>query len=168
VVIESELAVWPSSKMPIDVAHYSGTDGGGTRYWPALFKLFKIAGINRAHRCFEWCAGPGFLGFAAVAAGFCETLVLADVNEASLAAARETIARNGLEGIVFLYHSGKIGNIPASEHGRFDVVFGNPPHFAVTDGKVAHGWTTFGKKVNWTLDDADMYSAPNPHPRVHS
>ena len=40
---------------------------------------FRETGLH-SRRLFEWCAGPGFIGFALLADGLTGTLVLADVN----------------------------------------------------------------------------------------
>jgi methylase of polypeptide subunit release factors len=78
-------------------------------------------------RVFEWCAGPGFIGFSLLAHGFCDTLCLADVNDEAVTACRRTIRDNGLEDRVAVYHSDNLQAIPASE--RWDLVVSNPPHF---------------------------------------
>jgi tRNA1(Val) A37 N6-methylase TrmN6 len=76
---------------------------------------------------FEWCAGPGFIGFALLGYGFCDTLCLADVNPEAVEACRRTVAQNRLAKRVTVYHSDNLDGIPASE--QRDLVVGNPPHF---------------------------------------
>jgi tRNA1(Val) A37 N6-methylase TrmN6 len=78
--------------------------------------------MPRQSRVFEWCAGPGFIGFALLGYGFCDTLCLADVK-----ACRLTVTQNGLAERVTVYHSDNLDGIPPSE--RWDLVVGNPPHF---------------------------------------
>jgi len=82
-------------------------------------------------RVFEWCAGPGFIGFSLLAHGLCDTLCLADINPAVVAACRRTIARNGLAGRVSAYLSNNLRSIPATE--RWDLIVANPPHFIDQD-----------------------------------
>ena len=82
--------------------------------------------IGRQERTFEWCAGPGFIGFSLLGHGLTDTLCLADVNPAAVDACNETIRRNGLEGRVDVYVSDGLAAIPASE--RWNLVVGNPPH----------------------------------------
>jgi SAM-dependent methyltransferase len=84
-------------------------------------------GMPRQARVFEWCAGPGFIGFALLGYGFCDTLCLADVNPEAVEACRRTIAQNRLAERVAVYHSDNLEGIPASE--QWDLVVGNPPHF---------------------------------------
>lgn len=86
--------------------------------------------MPRQARVFEWCAGPAFIGFALLGYGFCDSLAVADVNPEAVEACRRTIADNGLAGRVAIYHSDNLNSIPAAE--RWDLVVGNPPHFADT------------------------------------
>ena len=125
------------------VAYWHNTDGGGSTNWKWLIREMRRHRIGHPvpkARCFEWCAGPAFMGFALLANGLCETLVLADVNEVSLSAARATIERHSLQDRVSLYHAGAVGDIPASELGKWDLVIGNPPHFKLDSDGMTHGW----------------------------
>ena len=70
-------------------------------------------GMPKVARAFEWCAGPGFIGFSLLAHGLCDTLCLADVNPEAVAACRRTVARNRLEAKVAVYHSDNLEDIPA-------------------------------------------------------
>jgi methylase of polypeptide subunit release factors len=83
--------------------------------------------MPRQQRIFEWCAGPGFIGFSLLAHGLAETLCLADINPEAVEACRRTIAQNNLAGQVSVYHSDNLKNLPASE--KWDLVVSNPPHF---------------------------------------
>lgn len=78
---------------------------------------------------FEWCAGPGFIGFSLLAHGFCKTLCLADVNKEAVLARRRTVRYNRLGDRVTVYHSDNLKAIPASE--QWDLIVSNPPHFPV-------------------------------------
>ena len=89
--------------------------------------LFHDLGMPRQPRVFEWCAGPGFIGFALLGYGFCDTLCLADINPEAVKACRRTVSQNGLAERVSVYHSNNLDGIPASE--QWDLVVGNPPHF---------------------------------------
>jgi 16S rRNA G1207 methylase RsmC len=84
--------------------------------------------MPRQPRIFEWCAGPGFIGFALLGHGFCDTLGLADINPEAVEACRRTVAQNGLAQRVAIYRSDNLDGIPMSE--RWDLVVGNPPHFS--------------------------------------
>jgi hypothetical protein len=69
--------------------------GGGERYGQD-YRAFVAQHLGPVHRVFEWCAGPGFIGFSLLAHGLCRSLCLADINPAAVAACRETVRRNGL------------------------------------------------------------------------
>ena len=86
--------------------------------------------MPKVQRAFEWCTGPGFIGFSLLAHGLTETLCLADVNPEAVAACRRTVARNALENRVAVYFSDNLKDIPASE--QWDLVVSNPPHFVDT------------------------------------
>jgi predicted RNA methylase len=102
-------------------------DGGGSSFGQDLITFLELRGMPRQPRVFEWCSGPGFIGFSLLARGLTESLCLADVNPEAIEACRRTIADNNLQTRVSLYHSDGLKNIPASE--RWDLVIANPPHF---------------------------------------
>jgi methylase of polypeptide subunit release factors len=86
--------------------------------------------------------GPGFIGFALLGYGFCDTLCLADVNPEAVQACRRTVVQERLAERVAVYHSDNLDDIPASE--RWDLVVGNPPHFVdISPGELRfhdEGW----------------------------
>jgi 16S rRNA G966 N2-methylase RsmD len=111
----------------IDVCWLPDLDGGGRGfgqdYLPLVRQLF-----GRVGRVYELCSGPGFIGFSLLAHGLCDSLALADVNPNAVAALRETVRRNGLADRVSVYQSDGLTDIPRDE--QWDLVVGNPPHFA--------------------------------------
>jgi len=111
----------------IRVSYRDHLDGGGRTSGMEYLPLFHDLGMPRQGRVFEWCAGPGFIGFALLGYGFCDTLCLADVNPEAVEACRRTVAQNRLADRVTIYHSDNLEAIPAPE--QWDLVVGNPPHF---------------------------------------
>lgn len=101
-------------------------DGGGARTWPHFVRAVREH-IGPVGHAYEWCSGPGYIGFALLASGLCERLTLADINPTAVDACRETIRRNGLEGRVNVYLSDNLTDIPPAE--VWDLVIGDPPHF---------------------------------------
>ena len=101
-------------------------DGGGRlmrhHFEPVVAHLFGHVG-----RAFEFCAGPGFIGFSLLWHGLCDHLVLADVNPRAVDAINETVRLNDLQDKVTVYLSDGLEDIP--EHERWDLVVSNPPHF---------------------------------------
>merc|ERR1711976_517037 len=86
---------WVYHKLQIEhsrdtqIAFLPWLNGGGivlaNGYTGYIFsKLIRHVGPLK--RCFEWCAGPAFIGFQLLQMGYCETLALADVNPTAVAA----------------------------------------------------------------------------------
>jgi 16S rRNA G1207 methylase RsmC len=103
-------------------------DGGGKSFGQDFIPFLQLRGMPRQQRVFEWCTGPGFIGFSLLAHGLAETLCLADVNPEAVAACRRTISDNHLGERVSVYRSDNLQGIPAAE--RWNLVVSNPPHFA--------------------------------------
>jgi len=102
-------------------------DGGGSSFGLDYIPLLQSWNVPKQARAFEWCAGPGFIGFSLLGNDMCQTLCLADINPEAVAACRRTIRHNRLGGRVSVCLSDNLSNIPPSE--RWDLVVGNPPHF---------------------------------------
>jgi methylase of polypeptide subunit release factors len=116
----------------IRVHYKKHLDGGGSGIGPYAFgqdyiPFLRSLGMPKQRRAFEWCAGPGFIGFSMLAHGLCETLCLADINDQAVEACRRTIRDNRLEGRVSVYESDNLTNIPPAE--QWDLVVGNPPFY---------------------------------------
>lgn len=137
-----------------DMAH----GGGNTAFGAAL--VDKAAALGNHGRCLEICAGPGFIGFALLGRAACTTLVLADVNPLSVAAARETIRVNNLGDHAVAYVSDGLAGLPRSEEGRLDLVVSNPPHFVSADAwdswwaMVGGAWTPSSDRTRAMAVDA--------------
>lgn len=133
----------------IEVLYTPEIDGGGSGYGQDYIPFIQ-SHYPRQNRVFEWCAGPGFIGFSILAHDLCDTLCLADVNPAAVEAARQTIAANGLEDRVTVYQSDGLADIPATE--RWDLVVANPPHSG-TDEKIEriNRTTLVYQDVDWKL-----------------
>jgi SAM-dependent methyltransferase len=114
----------------IRVQYKDHLDGGGRTSGLDYLPLFRDRGMPRQPRVFEWCAGPAFIGFSLLGYGFCDSLCVADVNPEAVEACARTVEGNGLAERVAVYQSDNLDGIPAAE--RWDLVVGNPPHFADT------------------------------------
>lgn len=99
--------------------------GGGLFYTPDFGRVLLELGLRRCEHVFEFCAGPGYLGYFLLALGFCERLTLADVNPDAVEAARQTAHYNGIPHRVNVYLSDGLSQIPAEE--KWDLVVGTPP-----------------------------------------
>jgi predicted RNA methylase len=110
----------------ISVSYLDSLEGGGAGfgqdYIPVVRQLF-----GKVDRVFEFCAGPGFIGFSLLANGLCNSLCLSDINPDAVAAARDTVKRHGLQDVVSIYESDGLAQIPETE--KWSLVVSNPPHF---------------------------------------
>jgi hypothetical protein len=105
-------------------------DGGGSVHADDFIELLTHhVKPNRFARAFEWCSGPGFVGYATLAHGICESLCLADFFGPAVTAARYTAKANGVEARVSIYQGDNLSALPS--HESFDLVLGNPPHFPI-------------------------------------
>jgi len=110
----------------IKVFYTRELDGGGAGFGQDYID-FVGSNFPPQERIFEWCSGPGFIGFSLLAHGLCNTLCLADINPLAVQACLKTIRFNNLETKVTVYLSDNLKHIPSSE--KWDLVVGNPPHF---------------------------------------
>jgi methylase of polypeptide subunit release factors len=111
----------------IRVRYTRQTDGGGAGFGQDFIPFLRGRGMPKQARAYEWCSGPGFIGFSLLGNGLCETLCLADINPSAVEACRRTVRENGLGDRVSVYQSDNLKDIPPSE--RWDLVVSNPPHF---------------------------------------
>ena len=102
-------------------------DGEGTTVGQDFPRVLNEMGINRVENLFEFCAGPGYIGFMLLANGYCKNLTLADINPEAVQAQFRTIEYNGLGCLVSTYVSDVFSDIPETE--KWDLVVSNPPHF---------------------------------------
>jgi tRNA1(Val) A37 N6-methylase TrmN6 len=136
----------------IDVYYKMELDGGGTTfgqdYLPVLADKYPGGVFNRAY---EWCSGPGFIGFSLLSHGVCKTLCLSDLYDPSITAAEVTInyAPNKCLDQVTAYLCKDVGLIPKTE--QFDLVVANPPHFNDFNGIPTNDYTgiRISKDINW-------------------
>lgn len=120
----------PSTSVTIaglKIAYRHELDGGGADFGQEFITFFKSRGLPKQRRIFEWCAGPGFIGFSMLGNGLCETLCLADINPAAVTACQATIRTNHLADRATVYLSDNLKSIPA--HEKWSLVVSNPPHF---------------------------------------
>ncbi len=110
----------------ITVSYLSHLDGGGMGFGQEYIRVIREK-IGKVDHVFEYCAGPGFIGFSLMAHNLCERLTLADINPEAVAACKETVKNNNLQTKVSVYLSDCLDNIPEGE--KWDLVIGNPPHW---------------------------------------
>ncbi len=113
----------------LDVHYTPELNGAGTDLAMPFVNYVKenVERDKPISKIFEWCAGPGFIGFALLADNLREKLCLADINPDAIACVQKTISENKLQDRVSVYLSDNFDSIPDSE--RFDLVVANPPNY---------------------------------------
>ncbi|MBC8339131.1 MAG: methyltransferase [Rhodospirillales bacterium] len=114
----------------ISVLYTNDLDGGGRRLVDDYLEFIRER-YGHAEDLFEWCTGPGFLGYAMLAHGFTDRLCLADINPKAVHFAEKTREANCLKDRVEIYLSDNLESIPESQ--QWDLVISNPPHFGGTE-----------------------------------
>jgi SAM-dependent methyltransferase len=107
---------------------------GGLAFGRDFPRVLNELGIGRRKRMFEFCSGPGYIGYSLLAAGWCESLALADIDPDAVSSARFTAAHNELEDRVVVYRSDALDQIPDGE--RWDLVVCNPPHYPAPEADI--------------------------------
>lgn len=116
----------------IEVRYSFFLNGGGILFAHEFVRIISQK-IGKVEHIFEYCAGPGFIGFSLLANNLCDRLTLADVNPRAIEAIKETIKNNNLQDKVTVYQSDCLDSIPESE--QWDLVVGNPPWYLCSKDK---------------------------------
>jgi len=101
-------------------------EGGGRNFGQEYIRVVKEK-YGKFDHVFEYCAGPGFIGFSMLAHGLCNKLTVADVNPDAVECCKLTVKNNKLEDKVSVYLSDCLNDIPLSE--KWDLIVSNPPHW---------------------------------------
>jgi methylase of polypeptide subunit release factors len=138
----------------ISVYHTAITHGGGIPIYPDFALTVQDQYPNRTfNNCLEWCAGPGFIGFALLAKQICNHLTLADIYQPSIDLVNATIKFNKLNSNTSVFLSDNFKSIPSN---KFDLIVGNPPHFSNdVYAKYLPHWKHTGNRIyqdtNWKI-----------------
>jgi hypothetical protein len=114
----------------IKIRYNKSLDGGGTtfgkRYSHVIEKLYPGQIFEN---CFEWCSGPGFIGFDLLSRKLCQKLYLNDIYYPAIESVKLTIDSNEdqCQDQVFYHHSASVSSMP--KDWKFDLVVSNPPHW---------------------------------------
>lgn len=112
---------------PITVLYLPETDGGGTWFGQEYVEIIQQRYPNRKfNHCYEWCAGPGFIGFALLANNICENLLLSDIYDPAVELSKETARRAGVDNRVNSLLFRDLSLLPLTY--QFDLIVANPPH----------------------------------------
>lgn len=130
----------------IEVVYKQNLHGGGIQFGQQFIPVVREK-FGYVDHIFEFCAGPGFIGFSMLANSLCDKLTLADINPEAIEICNETIKRNGLDNRVATYVSDVLDNIPETE--KWDLVVGNPPHvFCATEEEYKKDITLYDPNFN--------------------
>jgi hypothetical protein len=114
----------------IEIRYNEEMEGGGTTFGQEFHNvLAELYPNHKFNAAFEWCSGPGFIGFDLLSRDFCQHLYLSDVFRPSLASVRETVENNKeiCQDRVSFCHSQSVSQLP--DDWKFDLIIGNPPHW---------------------------------------
>lgn len=131
----------------IQVHYDSWMDGGGTWFGQDYIDIIKQRYPNRIFdRCYEWCSGPGYIGFNILANKLCQGLTLSDMYELAIVdAVATTVRTNRLQNCVSAYVGSSLSVLPA--HEQFDLVVANPPHYLECPGD--DNYQRIAVDINW-------------------
>lgn len=120
---------FPGGPNKLTVFYQQGQDGGGTSFGQEYVEIIKSRYPGRVfNKCYEWCSGPGFIGFGIMDHDLCKYLCLTDIHDPSLCCAEETqnYPKNKCHDRVSTYLLKDLSLLPANE--MFDLIVANPPH----------------------------------------
>lgn len=108
------------------VFYHELLDGGGTTFGVNALKHSEIEPYIKSGKILEMCSGPGFMGFYLNFMGYCDSLLLSDINHENESYINETIGFNKIKNTKFI-----TSNIFESFENEtiFDTIVSNPPHF---------------------------------------
>jgi methylase of polypeptide subunit release factors len=126
---------------------YTGDTAGGGRTAAQDLVLAVEREFGHVGRVCEFAAGTGFIGFALLGRGLCDSVCFLDIYGPAIEQVKETAKSNGLLDRTAAYVSDGLTSVPASE--SWDLVVANPPSLAwMPEGD------RFGRKrvdVGWAI-----------------
>jgi methylase of polypeptide subunit release factors len=131
----------------IQVHYDSWMDGGGTWFGQEYVDIIQSRYPTRTfNRCYEWCSGPGYIGFSILGAKLAQGLTLSDCYESAINnAVAATVRHNLLQDCVSAYVGSSLCVLP--EHEQFDLVVANPPHYLECPGD--DNYQRIAVDINW-------------------
>lgn len=121
----------PGGSRGLNVYYDSWMEGGGTWFGQEYIDIVKQRYDRVFEKCYEWCSGPGFIGFGLLDHGLCKRVCLSDIYEPAITQAVKATSGQ-CPRLVSSYVTGSLAAIP--DHEQFDLVVSNPPHFLECPG----------------------------------
>jgi methylase of polypeptide subunit release factors len=110
----------------IDVYYTNETNGGGDFLALEYIEVIK-EWYGKVNHTLEWCAGPGFIGYALLANELCNKISFLEMHYPSVEMCQKTKHNSRFKDNIEIYFSDSLSAIPLQE--KFDLVVGNPPHW---------------------------------------
>jgi len=110
----------------LDVYYTNETNGGGDHFAIEYIDVVKEwhGTINRA---FEWCSGPGFIGYGLLATNVCKNICFNDMYSPAIDMLEKTKLNSKYTKNISIHKGNTLDNL--SRDNQFDLVVGNPPHW---------------------------------------
>jgi methylase of polypeptide subunit release factors len=124
-----------TGKHGINVYYDSWMDGGGMWFGQDYIEVIANRYPHRVFdHCYEWCSGPGFIGFGLLDHGICNGVCLSDIYTPAIDRVKETIMKlpEPLQNRASAYATSSVAGLPIIK--QFDLVVANPPHFLTCPG----------------------------------
>ena len=80
----------PGGPRGLNVYYDSWMEGGGTWFGQEYIELIKQRYTRTFEKCYEWCSGPGFIGFGILDHELCKKVCLSDIYEPAINQAVKT------------------------------------------------------------------------------
>lgn len=126
------------------VQYDSWMDGGGTWFGQEYIDIVRSRYGKTFGRCYEWCAGPAYIGFSLLDHGLCSSLCVSDCYADAIARVKQTAMLHQLAA-VNAYTCDRVSLLP--DHEQFDLVVANPPHFLQCPGD--DNYQRIAVDINW-------------------
>lgn len=129
-LLQSQRKVFKTALNNFSIYYREENDGGGTTFGQEYLEVIKTKYSNRKFNwCYEWCSGPGFIGYSILEHNLCENLFMTDIWEPAINDAEYT--KNNLDhkfqDKIIIHLLKDISLIP--KNYKFDFIVGNPPHY---------------------------------------
>ena len=113
-------------KFPI--YYHNENNGGGTSFGQEYIRIIQDRYKN-INYCYEWCSGPGFIGYSILEHELCDNLVLTDMWAPAITDAEYTRSQLDIElqQRTTIHLLKDISLLPLNH--QFDLVVANPPHY---------------------------------------
>jgi methylase of polypeptide subunit release factors len=150
------------------VYYHMSLDGGGMNFSSQYREVIQaIYGNRKFSNAFEWCSGPGYIGFDLLSHNVCDQLWLGDIYQPALRAINCTIENlpEHYHNRVNPFHMKSVADIPSDV--KFDLIVSNPPHWDLNQEPfINQVYFNFNARVcadtDWTIH-ADFFQNIKKH-----